>query len=167
MFDGVCPILLPLTLSSNSSYVLASCAACAARAPLRLSLSLSPRVLRYVRSLPTDILATRIHSLSFYLDFPLTLSDSTCTLPQSVSRAPRVCRLYFSLSLSLLSVSLFARVSSLSSFFSFTTSLDLPVRVFLDRRALHASVLHQLLHVNGFFICMHLCRLQMEQITHR
>lgn len=132
-----------LTLSSNSSHVLASCAACAQRVhyhvlslPLPSSLPHAFALLRLMFSQHGSI------SSHFTLIFPLPFSArlDLYTLPQSY-RAPRECQ-FASYSL-FLSPPRLRQSSPLSSFFSFMTSLDLPVRVLFDRQTLHAGVLHQ------------------------
>lgn len=136
VFNDVRPIFVPLTLSSNFSYVLASCAAHAARASscTLLLLSLFIRLLR--KFTPYQPIFLQCVSTPFHFTLTLPLPSSTQLDLYFILqlRAPRVCQLYFSPSL-FFSVSPssypFLRISlspyqpsPLFSFFFFATSLS-------------------------------------------
>lgn len=146
MFDDVCPIFVPLTLSSNFSYVLASCAAHAARASSRalLLLSLFIRLLR--RFTPYQPIFLQSAPFHFTLTLPLPSSTQLDLHFILQLRAPRMSALFLPLSffspflLLLILFSVYPLVHISPLLFSHFSSLRpryLPVRTLLDRRVLY------------------------------
>lgn len=100
VLNDVCPIFVPLTLSSNFSYVLASCAAHAARASscTLLLLSLFIRLLR--RFTPYQPIFLQCVSTPFHFTLTLPLPSSTQLDLYFILqlRAPRMSALFIPLS---------------------------------------------------------------------
>lgn len=150
VLNDVCPIFVPLTLSSNFSYVLASCAAHAARASSRtlLLLSLFIRLLR--RFTPYQPIFLQCVSTPFHFTLTLPLPSSTQLDLYFILqlRAPCMSALFilsffspFLLLLILFSVYPLVHISPLLfSHFSSLRPRYLPVRTLLDRRVLYQPV---------------------------
>lgn len=147
VLNDVCPIFVSLTLSSNFSYVLASCAAHAARASscTLLLLSLFIRLLR--RFTPYQPIFLQCVSTPFHFTLTLPLPSSTQLDLYFILqlRAPRMSALFlplffslFLLLLILFSVYPLVHISPLLfSHFSSLRPRYLPVRTLLDRRVLY------------------------------